>query len=376
MEKRMNTRRRFLQGLGTAALLQVCPGLTLAAQATTDKRFVLVILRGALDGLAAVQPYGDPALKGMRAALVAPEERLLKLDSFFALHPSLSQLHGLYQAKELEVFHAIATPYRDRSHFDAQNVLETGLDKVNSTAPGWLNRCAARIEGAQPAAMAVGQVLPRVLQGPTNVGSWTPDTLPTSDEGTLRRLQRLYDEDDFLGTRLQQGLRTEVLAGDAETMVARQRQKNLAQLADVAARFLIQEGGPAIAVLEGNGWDTHASQGAAEGQLANRLRELDGVVIALKQGLGEHWKDTQVLVVTEFGRTVHINGSGGTDHGTASVAFRAGGAVDGGKVRAEWPGLASGSLLEGRDLRPTRDLRELYRDAVVHLTGSAQGFDV
>jgi uncharacterized protein (DUF1501 family) len=371
----MNSRRRFLQGLGATALLQVCPGLTLAAPVASNKRFVLIILRGALDGLAAVQPYGDPALPGLRDKLLIPDERLLKLDSFFALHASLAQMQGLYQAKQLEVFHAVATPYRERSHFDGQNVLETGLNSVDPAAAGWLNRCAGRIgDGAQPAAMAVGQVLPRVLQGPASVGSWTPDALPVLQDSTLQRLQRLYAEDEFLDAQLQAGLRGESLAGPGEAEAAKQPQ-NLTQLAQIATNFLVQEKGPVIAVIDGNGWDTHANQGALQGTLANRLHDLDGALAALKQGMQRRWNDTQVLVVTEFGRTVHVNGTSGTDHGTASVAFRAGGAVQGGKVRAEWPGLASGSLLDGRDLRPTFDVRELYRDAVIHLTGSARGFD-
>jgi uncharacterized protein (DUF1501 family) len=374
MEKRMNTRRRFLQGVGVTALLQVCPGLSLGAPATDGNRFVLIILRGALDGLAAVQPYGDPALPGLRDSLLAPDERLLKLDSFFALHPALANMHDLYQTKELEVFHAVATPYRERSHFDGQNVLETGLMAVNPNASGWLNRCAARLAGPEPVAMSVGQVLPRVLQGPASVGSWMPDTLPVLQEDTLQRLQRLYDEDSFLSAQLKAGLRGEMLSGKSAGGAAVPAQ-NLTQLANIATRFLAQEMGPAIVVLEGSGWDTHASQGGAKGALANRLLDLDGAIMALKQGMQTHWKNTQVLVVTEFGRTAHVNGTGGTDHGTASVAFRAGGVVQGGKLRTEWPGLASGSLLDGRDLRPTFDVRELYRDAVIHLTGSDQGFD-
>lgn len=371
----MNSRRRFLKGLSAAALLPAIPGLSLAASATTDKRFVLIILRGALDGLAAVQPYGDPALPGLRDSLLVPDEELRKLDSHFALHPSLARMHGLYESKELEVFHAIATPYRERSHFDGQNVLESGLDKVDPGASGWLNRVAARLAAERPSAVAVGQVLPRVLHGPANVASWTPDTLPDLEESMLQRLQRLYQEDEFLGPRLQAGLYSEQLVGEDEVQAAKAGQ-NLPQLAQVAARFLAEEDGPAITVLEGGGWDTHVSQGAAKGGLANRLRELDSAVWALRQGLGERWVDTQVLIVTEFGRTVRVNGTAGTDHGTASVAFRLSGAKQGGKIITEWPGLASGSLLDGRDLRPTRDLRQLYRDAVVHLLGSAEGFEV
>lgn len=369
----MISRRHLLQAFGTTLLASAWPGLSLAASSSTDKRFILIILRGALDGLAAVQPYGDPALPGLRDSLLVPDEKLLKLDSHFALHPSLTQSHALFEAKELEVFHAIATPYRERSHFDGQNVLESGQAKVDRGASGWLNRCAARLAGDRPAALAVGQVLPRVLQGPTTVASWTPDTLPALEEDTLQRLLRLYEEDEFLRARLQAALHTEAMAGETNTKAGSYK---LQELAAVAARFLAEPDGPAIAVLEGSGWDTHAGQGGERGTLANRLRELDTALVAIKRGLGERWKDTQVLVVTEFGRTVRVNGTGGTDHGTASVALRAGGSVEGGKMRVKWPGLDSGSLLDGRDLRPTRDVRELYRDAVVHLLGSTEGVEV
>lgn len=366
------SRRALLQALGGAPLLSLRPGLSIAAaQATQPERFVLVILRGALDGLAAVQPYGDPDLAQWRPGLLVPDAELLKLDGFYALHPALASMHALYAASELEIFHAVATPYRERSHFDAQNVLETGLEAPDPGASGWLNHLAGRVQASEPGAMAVGQVMPKVLQGQYPVGSWTPDTLPALDDSTLRRLQRLYAQDAYLDSRLQHALQAEALLDGAAMGMGSNGRGGFAELAAAAATFLRQEHGPAIAVLELGGWDTHANQGAAQGQLAQRLVELDTGLARLRQELGTRWYDTQVLVVTEFGRTVAANGSGGTDHGTASVAFRLGGAVTGGHVRADWPGLRAEQLYLGRDLQPTMDLRQLFDEAAIHLTGQA-----
>jgi len=366
------TRRRILQGLGATLLVPVMPGLSLAAPAVNNRRFVLVILRGAMDGLAAVPPYGDKDLPTLRKPLLVPDEQLLKLDSFFALHPALPQLHQCYARKELEVFHAIATPYRERSHFDAQNVLETGLDHPDPGADGWLNRCAGKLPDAQNTAMAIGQSMPKVLQGRNSVGSWTPDALPELEDSTLQRLRHLYAEDAFLGSRLEQGLQAQSIAGDKTMDTNMGRNNNFVMLAQAAARFLAQEHGPAIAVLESSGWDTHANQGSVQGQLAQRLTDLDNGLAALRNGLAAWWTTTQVLVVTEFGRTAAMNGTNGTDHGTASVAFRLGGTQgglqNGGSVLTKWPGLAAANLQDGRDLRPTRDLRELFASAESFLT--------
>jgi uncharacterized protein (DUF1501 family) len=366
-------RRRFLQTLAAGALLPVVPGLSLgAALSSQANRFVLVVLRGAMDGLAAVQPYGDPSLAALREPLLVPVPELLKLDGFFGLHPALPRLHAMYTQRELEVFHAVATPYRERSHFDGQNVLETGLAQPDPGANGWLNALVAQVQAGEPAAMALGSMMPKVLQGAYPVGSWSPAVMPPLADATLARLQRLYQQDAFLGAQLEQALLAVALL-DGQTMADGQRSPAFVQLADAAARFLSQEHGPVIAVLEMGGWDTHANQGAAQGTLAQRLTELDQGLEQLRTGMGSRWSNTQILVVTEFGRTAAVNGTGGTDHGTASVAFRLGGAGQGGLVVADWPGLQAGQLHDGRDLRPTRDLRTLYDDAALHLSGKPLG---
>lgn len=370
MKAAMN-RRQVLGGIAVGTGAACVPQLGLAAVPQAgNRRLVLVILRGALDGLAAVQPWNDPHLVAHRAPLLVPEAQLLKLDSYFALHPAFSHLHGLYQQKQAEIFHAIATPYRERSHFDGQNVLETGLSAPHPSAPGWLNQAVALmdVQGLAPAAMALSATLPKVLQGDAQVGSWAPDTLPQLADPAFGKLSFLYALDSFLGPRLQQGMQSELLASGGSMPSATYANPSLAELARSAARFLAQPDGPVIAVLQtGHVWDTHVNQGAAQGQLATRIGELDAALAALHQELGSWWQHTQVLVVTEFGRNVAANGNGGTDHGIGSVAFRLGGAVQGGRIVTDWPGLAPGQLYEGKDLQATTDLRALFEEAALHV---------
>jgi uncharacterized protein (DUF1501 family) len=332
-----------------------------------------VILRGGLDGLAAVPPYGEPAYAQLRGplALAAPgaEGGALDLDGTFGLHPSLSNLHAIYRAREALVLHAAATPYRERSHFDAQNVLEAGSVTPNASSSGWLNRALATLDagGEAPGAVAVADSVPLVLRGELAVTSWAPSRLPESDDDTLARVRRLYEAaDPALAESLNGALAAREIAGDAgDGNMGGRGGQAVAPLASAAARFLRSPAGPRVAVLDVGGWDTHANQGAAQGALALRLRGLDAGLQLLKTDLGEHWRNTSVLVVTEFGRTVAANGTRGTDHGTAGCAFLVGGAVAGGRVVGDWPGLAQRDLHEGRDLRATTDLRALCK-SVLH----------
>jgi uncharacterized protein (DUF1501 family) len=367
----MATRRSLLATGATLTLL--APFGRLAAAATPDSRLVLVILRGGLDGLAAVPPYAEPAYARLRGPLALPapgtENGVLDLDGTFGLHPALANLHALYRAREALVLHAAATPYRERSHFDAQNVLEAGGTAPSASAGGWLNRTLAALASAgEPrGAVALADNVPLVLRGELAVTSWAPSQLPETDEDTLARVRRLYEAaDPALAASLNAALAARAIAGDGsgERMSGRAGQA-IAPLASAAARFLASPDGPRIAVLDAGGWDTHANQGAAQGPLALRLRGLDAGLQLLKTELGAHWRETTVLVVTEFGRTVAVNGTRGTDHGTAGCAFVAGGAVEGGRIVADWPGLAAGDLHEGRDLRATTDLRALFK-SVLH----------
>src|SRR5579871_4281697 len=393
-------RREFLHlGALAAGGTLVTSRLCLARAAGAARaRFVLVILRGALDGLAAVPPCGDRDYAHLRGefALRAPGEPkgALPLDGFFGLHPSLSFLGQSYAARELVVFHAAASPYRERSHFDGQDVLENGTPTAHASQSGWLNRALAQVPGERrrEAGVALGQNVPLVMRGPAEVASWSPSKLSGLDDDTLARITDLYSKDPVLSVRLADALMADsIVAGSgaamaepqmasgspspaAPTMTAPavpaaaaaaqgpqagrpQAQPQYAEIVRAAAGFLRQEDGPQVAVFDTTGWDTHANEGGAEGQLAGRLAGLDQGLARLREELGSTWKDTAVLLVTEFGRTAAINGTRGTDHGTATMAFLIGGAVAGGRVIADWPGLSSRGLYQGRDLAPTLDLR-------------------
>ncbi len=350
-----------------------------SALPNADARFVIVILRGALDGLAAVAPYGEPQYRSLRGALALDSPGstggALKLDGLFALHPSLTNLHAMYAAKELAVLHAVATPYRERSHFDAQKVLEAGNPHPSASEGGWLNRALAQLqtEGAKRDAIALNDNVPLVLRGDYPVNTWAPSRLPDADQDLLARVRKMYENaDPRLADRLIEALDAREMIGDAASGGAQGDARGagpINPLVTAAARFLKSPSGPRIAAIDIGGWDTHANQGAGQGNLATRLHGLDAGVQTLKTELGTVWKDTTVLIVTEFGRTVAVNGTRGTDHGTAGVAFLAGGAVNGGRVVGDWPGLAPRDLYQNRDLRATTDLRGVFKGVLAERFG-------
>jgi uncharacterized protein (DUF1501 family) len=373
------TRRRFLLGSGALAVSTAIPN-ALFAYTGGSSRLVVLIMRGALDGLAAAPPYADPDYASLHRelAIAAPgtADGALKLDNTFGLHPSLAFLHERYLGGELLVFHAVASPYRDRSHFDGQNVLENGLSKPLGSADGWLNRAlAAMPRSAQPSerAVAISQNVPLILRGEAPVLSKSPLETPDVDEDLLSRLADLYSKDDWFSARLSEAVQTEKLSDDSGGMKANEAPAagsamsdkppadRISGIARMAGTLMKSEGGPQIAVLEATGWDTHANQGGAKGVLAQRLAGLDRALRTLAEELGALWPQTAVLVVTEFGRTAAMNGTRGTDHGTGGCAFLAGGAVRGGRVVADWPGLSHTALLDNRDLRPTLDLRSVFK---------------
>ena len=365
----MATRRSLLTTGATLTLLAPFTRVA-AAGRDRDSRLVLMILRGGLDGLGAVPPYAEPAYAQLRGpiALAAPgnDGGVLDLDGTFGLHPALANLHAMYEAREALVVHATATPYRDRSHFEAQNVLEAGSAAPSAAAGGWLNRALAALRDAGDArdAVALADNVPLVLRGELAVTSWAPSRLPVPGDDTLLRVRALYEAaDPALAQSLYDALEIRAIVGD--TNEQRMDGLRVAPLTSAAARFLASPEGPRIAVLDAGGWDTHQNQGAAQGPLAQRLRGLDTGLQLLKTQLGEHWLETTLVVVTEFGRAAAANGTRGTDHGTAGCAFVAGGAVAGGRVLADWPGLSIRDLHDGRDLRPTTDLRALFK-AVLH----------
>lgn len=375
----MSSRREFLNRMAAAALVAQWPELTLAA-ASGDARFVLIVLRGALDGLSAVPPYADPDYAAARGelAIAAPgaSQGALRLDSLFGLHPALAHLHARFLARELVVFHAAASPYRERSHFDGQNVLENGTPRAAGTSSGWLNRALGNLPAEArtrqgESGLALGQNVPLVLRGDAPVTSWAPSVLPEVDPDLLQRLAGLYSADPVLSSRLSDAVAIDALADD-EGAVATGKVRpgagnvqRLKLMAETAGKFLSADEGPRVAVLDAGGWDTHAQQGNATGQLATRLQGLDTVLQSFAQSLKPVWSQSAVLVVTEFGRTVARNGSRGTDHGTASCALLLGGAVNGGRVIADWPGLSARARYEGRDLAATLDLRDVFK-SVLH----------
>jgi uncharacterized protein (DUF1501 family) len=364
-------RRRFLVGTGAMAASAVLANV-LFARTGGSARLVVVILRGALDGLAAVPPYADPNYAGLHRelAIAAPgvADGALALDDTFGLHPACAFLHECYVARELVVFQAVASPYRDRSHFDGQNVLENGLAKPLGTADGWLNRALAALPRGNTGhdaerAVAISQNVPLILRGDVPVISKSPQATPGVDEELLARLADLYSKDDWFSARLSEAVQTGKLADGSGALAVQTTSApdRVSGVARMAATLMRSDGGPEVAVIEANGWDTHANQGGAKGTLAQRLAGLDKALRALKEELGPLWPQTAVLVVTEFGRTAAMNGTRGTDHGTGGCAFLAGGAVRGGRVIADWPGLARSALLDNRDLRPTLDLRSVFK---------------
>ena len=363
----MKASRRALLGLGATFILgRSRLAFAEAAAPAAEARLVVVLLRGALDGLAAVPPYGDADYARHRGDLAIAEPGqeggALDLGGRFGLHPRLAALHGMYTAGDALVVHAVAGPWRSRSHFEAQDLLEAGAEQRLSS--GWLNRALRFLPpestGASRRAMAVGVDVPLLLRGPTPVGSFSPTGPARIDPAIWAELATLNSHDAVLGPAFQEGLRARgysaaVLAGAAPQPGDRNA---FPALASTAGRLLAQPNGPRIAALELTGWDTHAFQPA---RLVGPLGQLDDGLAALQDQLGPAWRQTAVLVVTEFGRTVRVNGTRGTDHGTAGAAFLVGGAVAGGRVLAEWPGLGDGQLFQGRDLAPTRDLQAIAK---------------
>ena len=362
------SRRSALLGL-TAAWTMGPASLALAA-APTDKRLVVVILRGALDGMAAVVPYGDADLVRLRPGLIPPPPGqpggLLDLGGFYGLHPALAGMHDLYKAGQLLPVHAVAGPYRSRSHFDAQDYLESGADERLSS--GWLNRAVEAMPAHKAnTALAVGVTVPLMLRGMAAVGTYAPTSYQALSPELYARIADLAHDDALLGPVVTEGLADRGFSTGTLSGLQQSGDRNaVANVAAAAGKLLSAADGPRVAVLEGGGWDTHAAQAQ---RLVAPLRQLDAGITALKQSMGAAWEQTAVLVLTEFGRTARVNGTGGTDHGTASVAFVAGGAIAGGRVAGTWPGLADTKLFENRDLAPTTDARALAMALLVDHLG-------
>jgi uncharacterized protein (DUF1501 family) len=369
------SRRELLLASGTLFAWAHLPKLARAEG--RDPRFLTIILRGALDGLATVAPVGDPdwlSLRGDNALTLDGKMPALKLDDFFALNPAMPNLHRMFAAKEAIVVHASATPYRERSHFDGQDLLESGLPKPGASESGWLNRTlagltpAGRVDPHGSRLFAVGPVTPLVVRGSAPVLSWSPQRVMPASEDTVQRLLALYRDCD---AKL-----AGILEDNAKLMVAVEQPGSgqkpgapgpgqvrayFSEAAGTAAKFLAQPDGPRVGALALDGWDTHFNEGIAQGRLSQLLGALDEALAAIKTNMGSAWHETVVALATEFGRTARINGTDGTDHGTATVALLVGGALKGGRVIADWPGLKPADLYQNRDLKPTIDLRAVLK---------------
>lgn len=361
----MLSRRQFLM---TAAyggtLLTALPLSATVAPAPTNRRLIVINLRGGVDGLALVPAIGDPNFETLRRGLAPLTDNIVALDDYFGLHEELTPLHAFWRAEQLAVVHAVATAHRGRSHFDAQDELETGLDRPSATAAGWLNRALGYFDETAPRlGLAVGYDKPRILLGPVPVATWAPRRLPAADNQFLGKLLQVSRHDAAIGQALADGMafaaaNEERLGEDARVAGPGGGRKRIRQLARAAGKLLSAEAGGRVAALDIGGWDTHGFQHIA---LSYRMPYLTDAVLALRDGLGDAWRQSLILVITEFGRTAGPNGTQGTDHGTASAALLIGGAVRGGRVVADWPGLRVDDLHDGRDLRPTTDLRALFK---------------
>jgi uncharacterized protein (DUF1501 family) len=385
------TRRELLVGSGVLFAWSAIPRIARAEG--HDPRLLTIVLRGGLDGLAVVAPVGDPdwsKLRSDKSLTLDGQPPALPLDGFFALNPAMPNLHRLYQEGHATIVHAVATPYRERSHFDGQDVLESGLPKPGAADTGWLNRALASLEPdgrADPhgrQAFAVGPITPLVVRGSAPVLSWVPPRLPPVSDDTTMRLLDLYRHTDPTFARVLEeriGLAAIAKAGGMNSEPGTDRpaiqgggiaqvQAYFSDAAGAAARFFAEAEGPRVGALAFDGWDTHVNEGTVQGRLANLLGALDGAIAAVETNLGDDWRQTVVVLITEFGRTARLNGNDGTDHGTATVALLAGGALQGGRVIADWPGLKEADLYEKRDLKPTTDLRAVLKGLLVDHLGA------
>lgn len=344
-----------LLGAGSLAL----PRLAFA-QGTGSRNLLFVLLRGAADGMAMLAPVGDPGFEALRGAALADYEGAPRIGSFFAVHPALAEIAKSAAAGETLFVHAAATAYRERSHFDGQNLLESGGTAPYATKDGWLNRLAGLMNEGAPAplrALAIAPAVPLALRGDAPVSNYAPSALPQASEDLLARVSLLYGADGELGPLWARALETRAMAADDGLKNLR----DASAAGELAASLMRGAGGARIGMIELGGWDTHANQ---RGAFARSARQLDALLAAYRTAMGAVWADTMVVVATEFGRTARLNGTGGTDHGTASAALVMGGAVRGGRVIADWPGLADGKLYEGRDLAPTTALESVIAGAV------------
>jgi len=364
--------RRFFLQAASAGLLASMGGTRLAFATTPgDKRFVFIFLRGGLDGLHALAPVGDPRYAQLRPNLALEASQTVSLDGYFGLHPALSGLAPLFEANEMAFIPAASTRYRNRSHFDGQNMLENGSGRPFGARDGWLNRAILGLnEGDRRLGLALGPSVPLVLRGSADIQTYAHSPLPEVDDDFLARLGNLYRNDPVFAQafRAAQGAADPAMAGMIDGPLANQ---DFAVSARVAAEYLVRDDGPRIAVMEMQGWDTHIGQ---LGRLNRLLSGLSQGITDLRAGLGDAWQNTVVVVASEFGRTAAENGNYGTDHGTGGLAMVAGGAVSGGQIAGDWPGLSARSLFEGRDVAALNDCESIFKAVLIGHLGLDEGY--
>ncbi|WP_299044345.1 DUF1501 domain-containing protein [uncultured Tateyamaria sp.] len=361
------SRRDFLARSGVIGCsLAASPLLTPVsfASAPWDTRLVVIILRGGMDGLDVVQPYGDPGFAGLRGSLALdPSEEAYDLDGYFAMHPGLAPLIPMWKAGHLSFVHAVSTPYRDkRSHFDGQDLLEAGTTSLAGVRDGWLNRMLQAVPGVTgQTAYAIGRGDMRLMQGAAEVANWSPDADFDLSPQAVRLLELVTQSDPALHAALAEAQVLSEMTGDRQGRPAGDH----LEIAKFAAARLSEDA--RIAAFSINGWDMHRAQDRLMGRALNRLSE---TLLTLQDKMrGDAWHKTAVVAMTEFGRTARQNGSGGTDHGTGGLMILAGGAIKGGRVFGQWPRLGDGDLYQDRDLMPTGDVRAHAAWIMRSLTG-------
>ena len=356
-------RRDFLKDMCYGGIATFGFPVVRFAQLRQNGRLVFVLLRGGFDGLGAVVPYGDAAYRSLRGVLAYEDSELVTLNDHFGLAPGLASLRGFWDRNELVVLHAMAIPYRTRSHFDGQAILETGLDRPIGSSDGWLNRLLQVMPGER-SGIAIASGMPRSLTGSHDVQTWSPTQLGIVDDEYLERLAVLYRSDRMLQGRFESALQQQNTVGEEAMAGGNARRGGITPLMQAAARILRTNTGPNVAAMEFSGWDTHANQGLAGGALDRLLGQLAQGLEAFRSEMGEAWNDTTVVVMTEFGRTARPNGTRGTDHGTAGAGFVLGPQVARSAVLTDWPGLGDNALYEGRDVKPTLDTRAVLKGAI------------
>lgn len=370
--------RRALLGLGISVSFLGTQAFAASEGDLARKKLVVVICRGGMDGLSVSPPVGDPDYAALRGSIALRPDQVLKLDDTFGLHPELKTVHTLAQQGQARIAPAIASPDRARSHFEAQDVLETGAAGVYGAETGWLNRTLVALAPVRKVeGLSVGTTAPLILRGKVQAASWSPGKGVDETARLPTLLQDLYRNDPLLGPAFARGLETETMAQTAMTALAapptmagappaRGGVEAARKLGSTLGGFMIQAGGPQIAAVSLDGFDTHAGQ---TGQIATRLSYMDAVLSGLHTGLGAEWKNTVVVVVTEFGRTARVNGTGGTDHGTGSTGLILGGALKRGGIVGDWPTLKQTALFENRDTAPTLDMRGLFKGVLANHMG-------